>query len=280
MTYASTSNAELGNFKRIIDNAMRYKFKMPSHLHTDTLYMHEDAGGIGQDEIEDLVNIERLVLLVNCLNQTGEMHTIMQGAVEELQEYANVSTNPLQTKVTHYVDRPNGVWLFQLKQWMEKNEIEIPEETNNTQETQACIMDVCTRKTHQGDVWRWTRKYNLKYISDIMYPDGTLREYLFHTDQTIRSSVIEQTARWRAENRNKTNQHAEQLTPGKWIETNDGTVGEIMERHACTRMHQIIVELYERKEKGQLQSRYHVKTGETIVVDKARCVEVKMHRTA
>ena len=76
----------------------------------------------------------------------------------------------------------------------------------------------------------------------MMYPNGTIREYLFHTDLTIRSSVIEQTARWRAENRNKTNQHAEQLIPGKWIEINDGRVGEIMERHACTRAYQIIVE--------------------------------------
>jgi hypothetical protein len=59
-------------------------------------------------------------------------------------------------------------------------------------------------------IWRWTRKHNLKYISDMMYPDDTIREYLFHTDQTIRSSVIEQTARWRAENRKKTTQHAEQ----------------------------------------------------------------------
>ena len=281
MTYASTSNAELGNFKRIIDNAMRYKFKMPSHLHTDTLYMHEDAGGIGQDEIEDLVNIERLVLLVNCLNQTGEMHTIMQGAVEELQEYAKVSTNPLQTNITHYVDNPKGVWIFQLKQWMEKNEIEIPEEKHNTQGTHACIMDVCTRKTCQRDIWRWARKHKLKHVSDMMYPDGTIREYLFHTEQTIRSSVIEQTARWRAENGNTIRQHGETLTLGRWVETNDGKVGEIIESNANTKMHkQITVEIYEQMEKKQLVSRYHKKTGETITIDEGRCAEVKMHRTA
>ena len=43
---------------------------------------------------------------------------------------------------------------------------------------------------------------------------------------------------------------------------------------------QIIVEIYEQKEKGQFVSRCHKKTGETITVDKVRCVVVKTHKTA
>ena len=106
MTYASTSNSALGNVKRIIDNTMRHKFKILSHLHTDTLYMYEDAGGIGQDEIEDLVNIERLVLLVNCLNQQREMNTLMQGAIESyksMQIYQQ--THSLQISLTMWTSQ-------------------------------------------------------------------------------------------------------------------------------------------------------------------------------
>ena len=77
MTYANTNHMVLDKFQRLINTTLRNKFKMPSHLHTYTLYMHEDAGGIGQDEIIDMVNIDRLVLLVSCLNQSGEMNTIM-----------------------------------------------------------------------------------------------------------------------------------------------------------------------------------------------------------
>ena len=280
MTYASTSNAALGNFKRIIDNTMRHKFKMPSHLHTDTLYMHEDAGGIGQDEIEDLVNVERLILLVNCLNQRGEMNTLMQGAIEGLQDYANISTNPLTTNITHYVDIPKGMWIFQLKQWMEKHDIQIQEDARDIKEPSPRIMDKCTRKTQQGEIWRWAKQHKLKYLKDLVYPDGTVREHLFYTTPTIRSSIIEQTSKWRVTNRYATNIQSGKLTPGRWIVTGDGKIGEIQERDDRTRDHtQIKVELYKLENKREPTRRYYVKAGDTITTDEATSTEVKMNMT-
>jgi len=187
--------------------------------------MHEGAGGIGQDEIADLVNIDRLVLLANCLNQKGEMHTIMQGAVERLQEYANISTNPLNTDVTQYIDAPNGMWLFQLKQWMEKHDIKI--QTDTAYITAPCIMDMCKRKTQQGETWRWVKANNLKHITDMVYPDGTIREIIFDTHPQIRSSIITQTSKWRMENLRQTRPTCGELNPGRWVKNKTGQVGEI-----------------------------------------------------
>ena len=227
MTYANTNHMVLDKFQRLINTTLRNKFKMPSHLHTDTLYMHEDAGGIGQDEIIDMVNIDRLVLLVSCLNQSGEMNTIMTGAVERLQEYAGISTNPLNTAITHYTTKPTGMWLYQLKEWMEKHQIET--DTHNWQTDEACIMDVCTRKTDQNDVWKWTRMNGIKYIKDTVYPDGETRENIYINVNNIRSNVLEQTAQWRKHNKQLSKPVCGNLTPGRWIRHNSGEVGEIVQ---------------------------------------------------
>ena len=109
MTYATTDGKDLAKLGKLIDQTLRYKLKLPTHINTEVIYMHEDAGGIGQDKIEDLVNIDRLVLLLKCLNQNNEMGIIMQGAVERLKDYSGISTNPLSTNVTQDAEKPRGM---------------------------------------------------------------------------------------------------------------------------------------------------------------------------
>ena len=76
----------------VIQNKMeaviKKKLRYPRHMKNVVLYGHEQAGGIGLDHIQTLVNTNRLILLMNCLSQGGEMEKIMIGAVQRLQEYA------------------------------------------------------------------------------------------------------------------------------------------------------------------------------------------------
>ena len=168
MTYANTDQVDMEKMQKLVNTVLRNKFRMPSHLNTNTLYMHEDAGGLGQDEIIDLINVDRLILLVNCMNQTGEMKTIMTGAIERMQDYAGISTCPLSTNITNHTQKPRGMWLYQLKEWMEKNHIEA--KTTTRIQGEKCIMDMCTRKTEQKAIWEWTKKEGVKYLKDLVYP--------------------------------------------------------------------------------------------------------------
>ena len=88
---------------------------------------HECAGGLGENDIWDRVQTHRLVLLAQCLNQKGEMEIIMKGAKERLQEEAKITSNPLQTKITHYMEPQTHTWLYSLKVWMEENDIILSE---------------------------------------------------------------------------------------------------------------------------------------------------------
>jgi hypothetical protein len=75
------------------------------------LYAHEQAGGIGVGMMEDLVNVNRLMLMIACLDQGVEIEVIMRGAVDRLHKYAGLNgcpmveniTNSLQTQTRHLV---------------------------------------------------------------------------------------------------------------------------------------------------------------------------------
>ena len=94
-------------------------------MKNEVLYAHEHAGGVGLDHIQTLVNTNRLMLLVNCLSQGGEMERIMIGAVQRLKEYAGTEKCPLQHKVTEYTAPRADMWLYTLKVWMEKENITV-----------------------------------------------------------------------------------------------------------------------------------------------------------
>ena len=54
------------------------------------------------DMMEDLVNVNRLMLVIACLDQGGEMECIMRGAIDRLREYTGINVCPMTTTVTHY----------------------------------------------------------------------------------------------------------------------------------------------------------------------------------
>jgi hypothetical protein len=82
----------------VIKNKLRY----PRHMNNEVLYAHEHAGRVGLDHIQTLVNTNRLMLLVNCLSQGGQMERILIGAVQRFKEYVGTASCPLQHKVTEY----------------------------------------------------------------------------------------------------------------------------------------------------------------------------------
>ena len=101
--------------------------RVPRHMQSNIIYMHEDMGGLGEDAIIDIVNMNRLITLMMCLEQGGEMKCMMLGAIQRMQEHANITTSPLSCNVTHYIDPMQGTWLHHLKVWMEKHDITIQE---------------------------------------------------------------------------------------------------------------------------------------------------------
>ena len=78
-------------------------------------------GGLGENDMESMLNIDRLMLLMHCLNYSGDMSILGIEAVDRLQQYCKTTKPVLSTDVTHYTNLNQEMWLFQLKKWMEKN---------------------------------------------------------------------------------------------------------------------------------------------------------------
>ena len=99
---------------------MRAKMRIPSQMSNDIIYMHEHMGGMGHDTIVDLVNMERLITLMQCLEDVGQMKNIMNGAIRRLQQSAKITGHPLQTEITKFMAPQTNTWLYNLKVWMEQ----------------------------------------------------------------------------------------------------------------------------------------------------------------
>ena len=65
--------------------------------------MHEDMGGLGQNSIIDLVNTERLMILLSCLEEGGQMKKIINGAIYRLKSDTRIHNNLLASKITNYM---------------------------------------------------------------------------------------------------------------------------------------------------------------------------------
>jgi translation initiation factor 6 (eIF-6) len=62
-----------------MQTVIKKKLRHPKHMKDEVLYAHGQVGEIGIDHIRTLgtlVNVNRLMLLVNCLSQDGEMKHI------------------------------------------------------------------------------------------------------------------------------------------------------------------------------------------------------------
>jgi len=66
-TYANMDTAQIDKLQRRVQQVVRKKLRIPSHIRSDVLYMHEDLGGIGEDDMIDIVNMNRLITLMMCL---------------------------------------------------------------------------------------------------------------------------------------------------------------------------------------------------------------------
>ena len=64
-------NATMIHTMQKIQAVIKKKLRYPRHMKNDVLYAHEQAGGIDIDMIEDLVNVNRLMLVIACLDQGG-----------------------------------------------------------------------------------------------------------------------------------------------------------------------------------------------------------------
>ena len=155
---------------------------------------HECAGGLGENDIWDIIQAHKLVLLAQCLNQKGEMGIIMQGAIEHLQEEAKITSNPLQTKITHYMEPKTQTWLYPLKKWMEENDIMLSENPEPQEEKIGeGIMDACRRKREAKQIWKWATKQKHINRYEIADKKGVIkREILDTIPDNVKTSVITQ----------------------------------------------------------------------------------------
>ena len=69
-------------WKEKIRATLRTKLKVPNHIHSETLYAHEDMGGIGEDKLIDTINTNIIVLIMQSIRWKGEMYDIIMWAIE------------------------------------------------------------------------------------------------------------------------------------------------------------------------------------------------------
>ena len=113
------------NSKQNYHVLIRKKAKLGAQVPSELIYTHEDMGGLGENDMESMINIDRLMLLMHCLNHSGDMSILGIEAVHRLQQYCKTTKPILSTDVTHYANQTQEMWLLQLKKWMEKTKITI-----------------------------------------------------------------------------------------------------------------------------------------------------------
>ena len=94
-TFANIGHLDTAKIQTSLQSALRKKLRLPSHIHSDYLHGHEDMGGLGEDRIIDLINIQRLLLLQRGLEGTTHLRLLLIGAMDRLQTYAKITTPPL-----------------------------------------------------------------------------------------------------------------------------------------------------------------------------------------
>jgi hypothetical protein len=232
LTYANTNSFEINKLKTKIQTVMRAKMRIPQQVSNDVLYMHEDMGGLGQDSIEDLINTDRLITLVMCLQDKGQMRKIINGAINRLKLQAKILSNPLVTEITEFMAPQQNTWLYNLKLWMEAKGIKVRQNHNGSLKEGSCsIMDMYKRKTQRREIWQFLERKHLKHIEDIMHSDGTMREEIWIDESaTLQSSIIPQVIKM-------TRIHAQSkwpiykpFEPSRWV-MKGNRIGQIQSKH-------------------------------------------------
>jgi hypothetical protein len=270
-TFGNMGEAQLQVLQNKMQSVIKKKLRYPRHMKNEVLYAHEHAGGVGLDHIQTLVNTNRLMLLVNCLSQGGEMERIMIGAVQRLKEYVGTETCPLQHKVTEYTAPRADMWLYTLKVWMEKENITVKWNADQTEE--RGIMDACTKKQDRRDIWKWVRQTGYTKIRDLLYPDGDWREDIMNdkVGAAVRGQInrTDRNIAIKYLNGNATGK-------GRWITMTDhGNLGWVIQRPGGRNTHK---RDYYHVEEWVKRGRVWVSSHKTWW-RKHKCREVKIHRT-
>ena len=122
----------------------------------------------------------------------GEMYDIIMGALEREREYANINTNPLEHSYTDYVDEDRSSWIYQIKKWMEKNNITITiKDMKHTKKHR--IMQHCHRKTNKNKIWKWINANKVYTVEELVHTDLTWRQDLWKKeDNEIKTEMQSQ----------------------------------------------------------------------------------------
>jgi hypothetical protein len=149
-------------------------------------------GGLGESKVEDRVNVEKLNIFLQMLNGGNKMRLIALGAVERLKRYTGTNTTTMKNVIVQYTDDPEGMWLYHLQEWMEHRHVQI-RLTRVTTETRPALMDICTRKADQHEIWSWMRKMDIYWANDLIDAAGRMREGILDTaNPTVKSAVKQQ----------------------------------------------------------------------------------------
>jgi len=189
--YSNLNDIEIDKIQRKIQTVVRAKMRIPSQMSNDILYLHEHMGGMGHDTIVDLVNMDRLIILIQCLEEEGQMKKIMDGAIHRLQQSAKITGNPLQTEITTFMAPQSNTWLYNLKVWMEHKKVTVKQNIVNDVINRApSIIELCTRKTRRKDIWEFLHRKGLVEIQDMLNSDGTVRgDIWLNETESIKSEV-------------------------------------------------------------------------------------------
>ncbi len=165
-----------------LNSLLKLKLKLPHDANADLLTCHEKMGGIGENKLHDLININRRMILSNMLMGKGKVKAVMIGAIHRLAQLCETTTNTPASKCIHNVPlRHRTGWLVNLKSWMEEGDIQYTLEdlNKNIGRPQRCeedigIMDAYTSTDHRKrqQVWEWANTPNIAMLSDTIQNDS------------------------------------------------------------------------------------------------------------
>ena len=99
LTYSNASESQVQKIQQKITASIRKKAKLGAQIPSELIYTHEDMGGLGENDMESMLNIDRLMLLMHCLNYSGDMSILGIEAVDRLQQYCKTTKPVLSTEV-------------------------------------------------------------------------------------------------------------------------------------------------------------------------------------
>ena len=192
-TYNNMTHTEINHLQVITRKIFRKKLNGSArNLHNNIVHGHKDLGGMNIDKLEDLINAHRLKLLEKFLKSNGMTRHIALGAIHRLQKYAKTGLNPMQQKIMDYTTTPKNMWLYLLKQWMENNDVELRQYEHRLTNSNVCktasgntlsrapgdiaIIDHVHYQHDKPSIWKWMTQNNIMMLTDLVRPDGTVRE--------------------------------------------------------------------------------------------------------